>query len=231
MAAAGAIGSSTVSLAPGLVAAAVAVAAAPYLAALSVRVPDRDGAAWWHWQATAADRIICTALIGAISGGLAGIAVGWMAAWPAFVALALVVTPLIVIDVEHHRLPDRLMLTGAAAGAVLLTVAAAMRSDWAALLRTAEASAASFAVFFALALISPSSVGFGDVKLAGLLGGYLGWLGWGYLLPGFFLGFVVGGLVAGFALLARRASWKTQLPFGPSLIAGALIEAAVYTAF
>jgi leader peptidase (prepilin peptidase) / N-methyltransferase len=231
MAADGAIGSSIVSLAPGFVAAAVAVAAAPYLAALSIRVPDRDVAAWWRWQATTADRIICTTLIGAISGVLAGIAIGWTAAWPAFVALTLVVTPLIVIDVEHHRLPDRLVLTGAAAGTVLLTVAAAVRGDWAALLHAAEAGAASFAVFFALALISPSSVGFGDVKLAGLLGGYLGWLGWGYLLPGFFLGFVVGGLVAGFALLTRRAAWRTQLPFGPSLIAGALIAGAVHTGF
>src|SRR5919197_1080811 len=151
----------TVSVTSGIVAAALTVGASPYLAALTVRAPDRDDVRWWHWRRTSADRMICTALVGGACGMLAGFAAGWTADWLAFAALALVVTPLIVIDVEHRRLPDRLVLSGAAIAAVLLTVAAAFDGDWPALLRAAEAAAASFAVFFALALISAGSVGFG----------------------------------------------------------------------
>jgi leader peptidase (prepilin peptidase) / N-methyltransferase len=220
-----------VSVTSGIVAAAVTVGVSPYLAALSVRAPDREDSRWWRWRTTTADRIVCSALVGGTCGMLAGLAAGWTVAWPAFAALALVVTPLIIIDVEHRRLPDRLVVTGAGIAAVLLAIAAAVSGDWRALLRAAEAAAASFAVFFALALISVGSVGFGDVKLAGLLGGYLGWLGWGFVLPGFLLGFLVGGLLAGFALLTRRAALKTHLPFGPAMVVGVLLAGAAYAAF
>src|SRR5919197_106644 len=125
----------TVSVTSGIVAAALTVGASPYLAALTVLAPDRDDVRWWHWRRTSADRMICTALVGGACGMLAGFAAGWT--------------------------PDRLVLSGAAIAAVLLTVAAAFDGDWPALLRAAEAAAASFAVFFALALISAGSVGFG----------------------------------------------------------------------
>jgi leader peptidase (prepilin peptidase)/N-methyltransferase len=66
-------------------------------------------------------------------------------------------------------------------------------------------------------------MGFGDVKLAGLLGLYLGWLGWGSLLIGAFAGFLCGGLVGVALLLARRAKRGTAIPFGPHMLAGALL--------
>jgi leader peptidase (prepilin peptidase)/N-methyltransferase len=76
-----------------------------------------------------------------------------------------------------------------------------------------------------LALISPRGMGMGDVKLAGLLGLYLGWLGWPVVLTGLFLGFLVQALL-GLALLAvRRVDRRTELPFGPALLAGALAAA------
>jgi len=145
---------------------------------------------------------------------------------PAFVALALTTAPLVVIDFEQHRLPDRLVRTAAAAGAVLLTLAALVRHDWPALLRSGEGAAAVFAVLFLLAFAAPRSFGFGDVKLGAVLGGYLGWFGWRYVYYGIFAGFMLGMLV-GLALLAtRRASLKTALAFGPMLIFGTLIVLA-----
>jgi leader peptidase (prepilin peptidase)/N-methyltransferase len=66
-------------------------------------------------------------------------------------------------------------------------------------------------------------MGFGDVKLAGVLGLYLGWLGWAPLAVGTLAAFLLGGIV-GVALMAGgRAGRKTALPFGPSMLAGALI--------
>ena len=72
-------------------------------------------------------------------------------------------------------------------------------------------------------LIYPAGMGFGDVKLAGVLGAYLGWLGWAEVVTGGFLGFLFGGLI-GLALMAsRRAGRKSQLPFGPFMLAGAFV--------
>jgi leader peptidase (prepilin peptidase)/N-methyltransferase len=66
-------------------------------------------------------------------------------------------------------------------------------------------------------------MGFGDVKLAGILGLYLGWLGWAELVTGGFLGFLFGGVVGGGLVLVRRAGRKSMLPFGPFMLAGALV--------
>jgi leader peptidase (prepilin peptidase) / N-methyltransferase len=66
-------------------------------------------------------------------------------------------------------------------------------------------------------------MGRGDVKLAGVLGLYLGWLGWSSLLVGVFAGFLLGGLVGGALLALRRAGLRTQFPFGPSMLAGAFV--------
>jgi leader peptidase (prepilin peptidase)/N-methyltransferase len=83
-----------------------------------------------------------------------------------------------------------------------------------------------FAVLFLIAFISPRSFGFGDVKLGGLLGGYLGWFGWLYVYYGIFGGFLLGAVVAVALLATRRASLKSALAFGPMLILGALIVLA-----
>jgi leader peptidase (prepilin peptidase)/N-methyltransferase len=131
-----------------------------------------------------------------------------------------------VIDVQCHRLPNRLVLPLFVAEALLLTLAAAAHSDWARLLRAAEGAAAVYAVLFALAFASPRSFGMGDVKLGGLLGGYLGWFGWVYVYYGIFAGFLLGALLAIGLLASRRASMKTAVPFGPMLIVGPLIVLA-----
>jgi leader peptidase (prepilin peptidase)/N-methyltransferase len=66
-------------------------------------------------------------------------------------------------------------------------------------------------------------MGWGDVKLAAVLGLYLGFLGWGNLLVGAFAAFLFGGVFGIGLMLARRAGRKTQIPFGPWMIAGAWV--------
>jgi leader peptidase (prepilin peptidase)/N-methyltransferase len=75
--------------------------------------------------------------------------------------------------------------------------------------------------------VSPEGLGLGDVKLLGLLGLVLGWAGWGVLLAGVFLGLVAGAVVSMFLLVTRRAGWRTALPFGPPLLAGAVLALAL----
>jgi leader peptidase (prepilin peptidase)/N-methyltransferase len=219
----------------GLVGGAVALAASPYLARVSRTAPDRDDAGWWRgdagwWRGVAPSRrrLAVTALVALALGGLAGYAAGWSAVLPAFLAFALLATPLVLVDVEHHRLPDRIMLPAAVSAVALLAVAAAVRDDWPGLGRAAAAGGVVLAVFGGIALASPSSMGLGDVKLAAVIAVYLGWLGWVHVLYGIFVGFVLGAVVAGVLLAARRASLKSNIALGPALIAGALLVAAVH---
>ncbi|MBD3752606.1 MAG: prepilin peptidase, partial [Micrococcales bacterium] len=92
-----------------------------------------------------------------------------------------------------------------------------------ALLRSLLAALALFAAYLALRMLSAGGVGGGDIKLAAVIGLYLGWLGWGSVLVGTLAGFVLGGLFAAAMLLIRRAKRRTAIPFGPWMIAGAWV--------
>ncbi len=208
--------------------AAAALAVSPYLARITGTVPDREDATWWRGATPTRRRLVLTAVVAAVLGGCAGYAAGWSAALPAFAVFAVLATPLLLVDAEHRRLPDRLVLPAAGCALLLLAIAAAARRDWSALARAAAAGGLVFAVFCSVALASPRSMGFGDVKLAGVLAVYLGWLGWGHVLYGIFAGFVLGAVVAMGLLATRRASLKTDIALGPALIVGALLVAAVH---
>lgn len=203
------------------------LAVSPYLARLTLTAPDRDDALWWRGRPSDRRRQLITAAIGVGLGGLAGAAAGWSAVLPAFLALALLGTPLVIIDFEHHRLPDRLVFTAGGAAATLLAVAAAARHDWTAGLRAVEGAAAVFAGLFVVAFVAPRSFGFGDVKLGGVLGAYLGWFGWLPVYYGIFSGFVLGAVVSVALLATGRASLKSALAFGPMLILGSLLVLAL----
>jgi leader peptidase (prepilin peptidase)/N-methyltransferase len=205
---------------------AAGLVAAPYLARLVMTVPEKEAPRWWAGAPAPRPVLLGTAAAAAGLGALGGAAAGWSALLPAFVALALAGAPLIVIDLRVHRLPDRIVRPLFVAEALLLTLAAAVHSDWAQLLRAAEGGAAVYAVLFLLVLASPRSFGMGDVRLGGLLGGYLGWFGWIEVYYGIFAGFLLGGLIAVGLLASRRASMKTAVPFGPMLIVGPLVVMA-----
>ncbi|SDP47640.1 leader peptidase (prepilin peptidase) / N-methyltransferase [Klenkia soli] len=142
---------------------------------------------------------------------------------PAWLWLAGCAVVLVVIDLQHHLLPNRVLLPTGVVGLVALAVVAAATGDWSALVRGVLAALSLSAGLFALAAVNPSGLGLGDVKLGLVLGLYLGWLSWSAVLTGVFLGFVVQGLVAMVLLAARRAGRDTQLAFGPALLAGALV--------
>ena len=142
-------------------------------------------------------------------------------ALPAFCYLAGIGVPLAVIDARCQRLPDALTLPSYPVALALLGLAALLLPGGAGHFLGALAGLAlAWGVFLLQVLIYPAGLGWGDVKLAGLLGLYLGWLGLGALVAGLFLGYLFAA-AAGLALIAaRRASRKSRLPFGPYLLAG-----------
>ena len=141
----------------------------------------------------------------------------------AYAYLAVVSIALALIDIDVHRLPNVIVLPGYAVGAVLLGAAALLNGDLVALGRLAVGPGILFALYLVLALISPRGMGLGDVKLAGVLGLFLGYLGWGQLLVGAAAGFVLGGLFAVVLIVLRRAGRGSGIPFGPWMLAGAWV--------
>ena len=139
----------------------------------------------------------------------------------AYLYFAAISIALTLIDIDTRRLPNSIVLPSYVVSGVLFTAAAALSGDWSPLARAAIGMAALYLLYFVLRMIRPGGMGGGDVKLAGVVGLYLGWAGWGALAFGAFAAFLVGGVV-GVALIAmRKASRKTAIPFGPYMLAGA----------
>jgi leader peptidase (prepilin peptidase)/N-methyltransferase len=193
-----------------VVSALLCVFLSPWLAGLTLSVPDRGERRWWVGRRPSAKRLAVTAGVAVVLGTLAG-----LGRQPAFVGLAICVTPLVVIDVEHHRLPDRLVAAAGVGGVALL----ALSGQWVRWLAAVGAAASLFAVLAAFALVA--QFGFGDVKLGAVLALYTGWFGWGCVLSGVLLGFVLGGVVAFVLMVVRRAGRKSAIAFGPWLVLGA----------
>jgi leader peptidase (prepilin peptidase)/N-methyltransferase len=198
------------------------LALGPWLARVAVRLSTRDDAA-----APTGIRIAVTALLTAVL--LAG-GVSLTGVRPATLALVWTAGAAVVlgsVDLAVHRLPDRVTYPALAVAAVALAVDAAALGSWTSLLRAGAAAAAAFLVAAGVAALAPEALGFGDVKLLAVLGLVLGWFGWGMLLTGIFLGLLVGGVVSLALLATGRAGWRTALPFGPPLLAGAVLALAV----
>jgi len=200
----------------------VALVAGPWLARVAARLTARDGTA----RPSAVRTAVMTALFAALLAGAVEL-VGLRPATAAFAWAAGAAVVLGAVDLATHRLPDRVTYPAYAVCAAALLVDAVVLDSWTDLLRAGAAAAAAFAVSAGAAAISPAGLGFGDVKLLGLLGLVLGWAGWGVLLAGIFLGLLTGAVVSLVLLATRRAGWRTALPFGPPLLAGAVLALAM----
>lgn len=141
----------------------------------------------------------------------------------ALLYLAAISIALAAIDLDVHRLPNTIVLPAYLVGGVALTVAAGATGDLESLARAAAGAGMLFAFYLVLALIAPRGMGMGDVKLAGVLGLFLGWFGWDALAVGALAAFLLGGLYGVILILARRARRTTGIPFGPWMLAGAWV--------
>ena len=209
--------------APVVIAAAAGVAVGWCLAvvpgrALAARAPGGTGAAHpaGGWD-------LAVALGTGAGFAVMALRFGLSPALPAFLLLAALAPVLTVSDLRWRRLPDPLTLPAYPAAVALLAAAALAVPGGTRHFLSALAGLAVAGLFFALlAGIHPAGLGWGDVKLSGVLGLYLGWLGTAAVAAGLLGAFVLAAL-AGLGLIAAgRATRKTQIPFGPFLLAAAI---------
>lgn len=142
---------------------------------------------------------------------------------PALLFLAATGIALALIDYDVARLPFVITVPGLAVTAALLAIAGTVEG-WSPAGVALASALAWFGLYWALWFgTAGRGMGFGDVVLAPMLGLALGWLGWGASLVGLLGGFAVGALV-GVALMAiGRAGRRSQIPYGPSMLAGAAL--------
>jgi leader peptidase (prepilin peptidase)/N-methyltransferase len=162
----------------------------------------------------------------AVLFGLLAWHLGLHVALIAYLYLAAISVALALIDIDLHKLPDALTLPSYPIAAVLLTAGALTAHEPFDLARATVGGAALFALYAVLWFVYPRGMGLGDVKLAGVLGMYLGYLSWGTLAVGAFFGFALGGVVGITLMAIGRATRKSKIPFGPFMLSGAL--AAVF---
>ncbi|NUT37966.1 MAG: prepilin peptidase [Hamadaea sp.] len=166
-------------------------------------------------------RPVWTALTGAVAFALLAWTVPRSVLLIACLFLAGLGVLLAVVDLAVQRLPDPVVLAGFAGVVPLLTLHALLTGTWSAYGRAWLGGAALLVAYLVFALLPGAPMGLGDVKLAGVLGLILGYLGWTAVVVGALLPFLLNGPYA--VVLFIRKGRKARAPFGPALLAGWLL--------
>ena len=153
----------------------------------------------------------------------AALRLGVDAALPAFLVLFACLLVVSVIDLEYSIIPNRIVYPTIFLSLPLLAVAALVKTDLGRLGTALAGAAIAFAVLFVVHLISPESMGFGDVRLSFVLGLFVGWLVVILVVAGLFLGFALGPAAGVALMLTKRRGRKDSVPFGPFLAGGAAL--------
>ena len=174
-------------------------------------------------QAPISPRYLVVELIGgALFGGLAA-RLGYAWSLPAYLVFVSSLLALSCIDLELLVLPKKIIYPTLILVTSLLVIASGALNEWDRLRVGALCGAAWFVVFFLMNFASPRILGFGDVRLAPLLGLALGWLGWRYVVLGFFAANLMGAVIGISLIAAKRLAREQPVPYGVFLSAGAAL--------
>jgi leader peptidase (prepilin peptidase)/N-methyltransferase len=145
------------------------------------------------------------------------------AAVAAFCVFFAVLVALSGIDLDHKLIPIRVLYPGLALSVALLAVASATGPGLHAARDAAIGGAIGFGSLFAIHMIQPRGMGFGDVRLAGYVALNTGWLGVADAGVALLSAFLLGSAVGLSMVVARRATRSSRIPFGPFLAAGGVV--------
>jgi leader peptidase (prepilin peptidase)/N-methyltransferase len=207
-----------------IVCAATGVPVGMFLTVVIARVPEKEplrphlrlrrpatAQEWWV--------VIGTAALFAAMGAR------WGAAWalPAYLVLVASLIAIAVIDLQHYIVPNRIVYPTLAVAIPMLVAAALLDHHTGAIKSAAIGSAAAWFGLLVVHLIQPRGMGFGDVRLAAVLGLYLGWISVRLVLWGMLLGFVLGAVIGIGLIVFGGRGRKEAVPFAPFLAAGTLL--------
>ncbi len=184
---------------------------------------------WWRRWFPITEVVMATSFAGAVAE------LGWSAATAAILFLVAALVTLAAVDLRVYRIPDRINFPSMAIGFAAIVVASIVQGRGGTIASAAVGGFLYASMLFLAHVISPRGMGWGDVKLAWLMGFYLGWRGHepggavelvigalrGVLL-GAALGSILGVVIGGVYAIARRST-KVVFPYGPSLAAGCII--------
>jgi len=167
--------------------------------------------------------LVATAVVTAVLLAAAAVRFGPVPELAPYCVLFAGLVGISVADLRVGLVPRVFLYPTLALMAMGLVAASAVAGNWAALAHAAIGGAGAFVVFFVLWWFVPRGIGFGDVRLAGLMGAGLGWLGLADVYVGFLSGFVIGALMGTVKMLAQGTGRKTRFPFAPALACGTVI--------
>lgn len=134
---------------------------------------------------------------------------------------------LAAVDAERYLLPRGIVYPTGILVTLSLIAAAGADGHWRRFAIAVACAAGSFAFFFAINFVKPAWLGFGDVRLAALIGLALGWLGPWYLVVGFMAANLCGAVLGMGLMVAGRATRRTALPYGVFLAVGSILAILV----
>lgn len=172
-----------------------------------------------HGQRTT-NAVVLVATI--VLSGLLPLAMPSLWVLPAFLVFLWTMILLTVTDLDTKLIPNRILGPASAMSIVLLVIGHVPDTSSGSLLEALIGGAAYFVVMLILALIVKGGLGFGDVKLAFLIGVFTGYLSLGHVLVTGIGAFIIGGLVAAFLLVTRKSGRKDAIPFGPFMTSAAI---------
>lgn len=209
-----------------LVAAAMAVGAAllaSFAPRVIARLPDPAEVEVPYAELADSPRLSLRLAIGAaVVAGSLGAALGPDPSLPAWCFLSVVGVVLSYVDWRIRLLPFRIVAPSYAIVGASLVVAMFATGDYDAALRSLIAWIATYAVFTGMWFVYRKGIGYGDVRLSGVLAMALGWLGWSELIVGMYAAFLLGAFIGGGLAVAKIVDRKGY-PFGPFMFAGAWV--------
>lgn len=181
-------------------------------AAMDLKERPRPG--WWWVTAAGAGGLL--GLLGAQR-----LPIDWTL--PAYFVFLVATLSLALTDLDHRLIPNRILFPSLGASVVLLLGGALLEHNGSSWLRAVTAGIAYFIGLLIIGLVARGGFGMGDVKLAALLGAFLGYLGWGELVVGLVLAILLGGVVSVLMLATRVKGRSDRFAYGPYLVLGAYL--------
>jgi leader peptidase (prepilin peptidase)/N-methyltransferase len=163
----------------------------------------------------------CALVTGALFGGAASYFGADLILAPFCVFITMLVM-ISVTDLSHRLVPRRVIYAALALVIPLLVLTSAVDHRWYSLSGSVIAAAVAFGLFFAMWWFIPRGMGFGDVRLAGVIGLTVGYLSLLHAYVAFLAGFIVGMVFGLVVIVIASTGRKTRIPFAPSLAVGAV---------